>query len=140
MACFLVAATEAVITTVATKIIEKKEKEQQELKVSFDGVKTESARKIPFSRKLKWLNRMLWGGSALLMFEHIWHGEIVPFFPFLTAASDPADAAQMMHEMATVGVAMAALVTAVWLGVVGVTALIEKRAEKEAKRLAASEG
>lgn len=140
MACFLVAATEAVITTVATKIIEKKEKEQQELKVSFDGVKTESAQKIPFSRKLKWLNRMLWGGSALLMFEHIWHGEIVPFFPFLTAASDPADAAQMMHEMATVGVAMAALVTAVWLGVVGVTALIEKRAEKEAKRLAASEG
>ena len=140
MACFLVAATEAVITTVATKIIEKKEKEQQELKVSFDGVKTESARKIPFSRKLRWLNRMLWGGSALLMFEHIWHGEIVPFFPFLTAASDPADAAQMMHEMATVGVAMAALVTAVWLGVVGVTALIEKRAEKEADTLAASEG
>ena len=140
MACFLVAATEAVITTVATKIIEKKEKEQQELKVSFDGVKTESAQKIPFSRKLKWLNRMLWGGSALLMFEHIWHGEIVPFFPFLTAASDPADAAQMMHEMATVGVAMAALVTVVWLGVVGVTALIEKRAEKEADTLAASEG
>ena len=140
MACFLVAATEAVITTVATKIIEKKEKEQQELKVSFDGVKTESAQKIPFSRKLKWLNRMLWGGSALLMFEHIWHGEIVPFFPFLTAASDPADAAQMMHEMATVGVAMAALVTGVWLGVVGVTARIEKRAEKEADTLAASEG
>ena len=140
MACFLVAATEAVITTVATKIIEKKEKEQQELKVSFDGVKTESAQKIPFSRKLKWLNRMLWGGSALLMFEHIWHGEIVPFFPFLTAASDPADAAQMLREMATVGVSMAALVTAVWLGVVGVTALIEKRAEKEADTLAASEG
>ena len=139
MACFLVAATEAVITTVVTKIVEKKEKEQQELKVSFDGVKTESAQKIPFSRKLKWLNRMLWGGSALLMFEHIWHGEIVPFFPFLTAASDPADAAQMMHEMATVGVAMAALVTAVWLGVVGVTALIEKRAEKEANALAKAE-
>ena len=140
MACFLVAATEAVITTVATKIIEKKEKEQQELKVSFDGVKAEAAQKIPFSRKLKWLNRMLWGGSALLMFEHIWHGEIVPFFPFLTAASDPADAAQMLREMATVGVSMAALVTAVWLGVVGVTALIEKRAEKEADTLAASEG
>ena len=140
MACFLVAETDAVITTVAPKAIAKQEKEQQELKVSFDGVKTESAQKIPFSRKLKWLNRMLWGGSALLMFEHIWHGEIVPFFPFLTAASDPADAAQMMHEMATVGVSMAALVTVVWLGVVGVTALIEKRAEKEADTLAASEG
>ena len=44
----------------------------------------------------------------------------------------------MFHEMATVGVAMAALVTLVWLGIVLVTALIEKRAVKEAKELAAS--
>ena len=74
---------------------------------------------------------MLWGGSVLLMFEHIWHGEIVPWFPFLTAeAENPADAAEMLHEMATVGVAMAALVTVVWLGMVGVSALIEKRAKK----------
>ena len=139
MACFLVSAAEAVITTVATKIIEKKEKEQKDLKISFDGEKVESAVKIPFSRKLKWLNRMLWGGSALLMFEHVWHGEVVPFFPFLTAASNPEDAAEMLHEMATVGVSMAVLVTLVWLGIVGVTALIEKRAEKEAKALAAAE-
>lgn len=133
MACFLIAATEAVITTVVTKIIEKKEREQQELRVSIDGVKTRTTQKIPFSRKLKWLNRMLWGGSALLMFEHIWHGEVVPFFPFLTGASNPEDAAEMLHEMATVGVTMAVVVTAVWLGMVGVSALIEKRAEKEEK-------
>ena len=132
MGCFLVSAAEAVITTAVTKVVEKKEKEQGELKVSFDGKNTESVSKIPFSRKLKWLNRMLWGGSALLMFEHVWHGEVVPYFPFLTAASDPADAAAMLKEMATAGVAMALLVTLVWLGIVGVTALIEKRAEKEA--------
>ncbi len=139
MACFLVSAAEAVITTIATKIVEKKEKEQKELQVSFDGEKVESATKIPFSRKLKWLNRMLWGGSALLMFEHIWHGEVVPFFPFLTAASNPEDAAEMLREMATVGVSMAVLVTVIWLGIVGVTALIEKRAEKEAKELSKAE-
>ena len=133
MACFLVSAAEAVITTVATKIVEKKEKKQENIKISFDGEKVESATKIPFSRKLKWLNRMLWGGSVLLMFEHVWHGEVVPYFPFLTAASDPADAAAMLKEMATVGVAMALLVTLVWLGIVGVTALLEKRAEKEAE-------
>ena len=136
MACFLVSAAEAVITTVATKIVEKKEKEQKDLTVSFDGENVEKAAKIPFSRKLKWLNRMLWGGSALLMFEHIWHGEVVPFFPFLTAASNPEDALAMLHEMATVGVLMATLVTLVWLGIVGVTVLIEKRAEKEARTLA----
>ena len=133
MGCFLVSAAEAVITTAVTKVVEKKEKEQGELKVSFDGKSTENVSKIPFSRKLKWLNRMLWGGSALLMFEHVWHGEVVPYFPFLTAASDPADAAAMLKEMATAGVAMALLVTLVWLGIVGVTALIEKRAEKEAE-------
>ena len=75
---------------------------------------------------------MLWGGAALLAFEHVWHGEVVPWFPFLTAASNPADAAEMVHEMATVGVTMAVLVTVVWLGMLGVSALIEKRAQKKA--------
>ena len=138
MACFLVSAAEAVITTIATKIVEKKEKEQKDVKVSLDGEKVEYATKIPFSRKLKWLSRMLWGGSALLMFEHIWHGEVVPFFPFLTAASNPEDAAEMLHEMTTVGVSMAILVTAVWVGMVIVSSIIERRAEKEAKTLAKS--
>jgi hypothetical protein len=132
MACFLVSAAEAVITTVATKIVEKKEKEQKDLTISFDGENVEKATKIPFSRKLKWLNRMLWGGSALLMFEHIWHGEVVPFFPFLTAASNPEDAAEMLHEMATVGVSMAVLLVVVWVGMVLVSEAVAKRVRKEA--------
>ena len=70
---------------------------------------------------------MLWGGSALLAFEHIWHGEVTPWFPFLTAARNPEDAMAMLHEMATTGVAMAVLVTAVWAGMVAVSNVIEKR-------------
>ena len=69
---------------------------------------------------------MLWGGAILLAFEHIWHGEVVPFFPFLTAASNSSDAAEMLHEMATTGVMMAVLVTIVWIGMVIVSAIIEK--------------
>ena len=57
---------------------------------------------------------MLAGGAVLLAFEHFWHGEIVPWFPFLSAMSNPADKASMFEEMATVGVSMALLVTAVW--------------------------
>ena len=57
---------------------------------------------------------MLWGGVALLAFEHIWHGEVVAWFPFLTAMSNAEDAAEMLHEMATVGVGMAVLITVVW--------------------------
>ena len=64
---------------------------------------------------------MLWGGVILLAFEHIWHGEVVPYFPFLTAMLDPNDAMEMFREMATVGVSMALLITAVW-GVICVVA------------------
>ena len=115
MACFIVPATEAVVTTIVQKAVKKKE----------DSAGIEKI--LRFSEKLKWLNGMLWGGSGLLAFEHLWHGEITPFFPFLTAANDPADTAEMLHEMATSGVAMAVLVTAVWLGIVAVTSWMEKR-------------
>ena len=98
MACFLVPTAEAVVTTVLNKTL-------------ADKVKDEN--KISFINRLGRLNGMLWGGSGLLAFEHLWHGEISPFFPFLTAASDPADTAEMLHEMATSGTAMAVLVTAV---------------------------
>ena len=107
MACFIIPATEAVVTTAAQKIIGKKE------------IKNEKISK--FTDRLNWLNGMLWGGSGLLAFEHLWHGEITPFFPFLTAASDPSDTAAMLHEMATSGTSMALLVTAVWAGMVLVT-------------------
>ena len=100
MACFLVPTAEAIVTGVVSKVEKKNE-------VVAEG-------KIPFSRKLKWLKNMLWGGAALLAYEHVWHGEVVPWFPFLTAAANPEDAAVMLHEMATVGVTMALLVTAAW--------------------------
>lgn len=115
MACFIVSAAEAVVTTVITKAVASKENAQEET----NG-------KVRFSEKLKWLNHMLWGGSGLLAFEHIWHGEVTPVFPFLTNAANPADAAEMFHEMATSGVGMAALVTLVWTGMV----LISNRMEK----------
>ena len=57
---------------------------------------------------------MLLGGAVLLLFEHIWHGRPFPGFPFLTAMQSPGDASAMLHEMATIGVGMAVLVTAVW--------------------------
>ncbi len=130
MACFLIPAAEAVITTIVTKVMRSKEANPETVKVQLDGEEPVEAEKIPFSRKLGWLNKLLWGGSALLAFEHVWHGEVVPWFPFLTAVSDPAEAAEMLNEMATAGVAMAVLVTAVWAGMLVVSSVIEKRAKK----------
>lgn len=128
MACLLVPAAEAVITTIVSKKMKSSEKQSETVEVQLGGTETETAQKIPFREKLSWLSNMLWGGSALLALEHIWHGEIVPWFPFLTAAGNPADAAEMLHETFTVGTAMAALVTLIWFGMLGVTSLIEKKA------------
>ena len=125
MACFLVPAAEAVVATIATKVIEKKEKTVPSVSTGEEAAETTG--KLPFSRKLKWLTNLLWGGAVLLAFEHVWHGEVVPWFPFLTAAGNPEDAAEMLHEMGTAGVAMAVLVTVIWLVMLGVAKAIEKR-------------
>lgn len=115
MACFTVPAAEAIITTAAQKIIEHHEK------------KTGETLSVNFSEKIGWLNKMLWGGSALLAFEHVWHGEITPWFPFLTAANSAESAMTMLHEMSTSGVAMAVLVTAVWAVMAAVSTAVERR-------------
>ena len=131
MACFLVPAAEAVVTTIVTKVVKKNE-HKVEAAVSSDEIHTE-APKIKLSEKLSWLNKMLWGGVALLLLEHIWHGEVVPWFPFLTAMNDPEETSQMLHEMFTVGVGMAVLVTAVWVGMCMVSNAILKRSPEPEK-------
>lgn len=126
MACFLVPAAEAVVTTVAAKVMKSREKEET-VKVSFADGTIEEAEKISFSTKLGWLNKLLWGGSALLAFEHVWHGEVIPTFPFLTAVKT-GETAGMLAEMGSAGVTMAVLVTAVWGGMLAVSSVLEKRA------------
>ena len=125
MACFLVPAGEAVVTTVVQKVVEKREDKA-------GGEKTSSSTGLKWSRRLSWLNKLLWGGTILLALEHIWHGEVVPWPPFLTAIENPADIAPMLHEMATVGVAMAITITVVW-GVMVVVAELKARAIPEVK-------
>ena len=122
MACFLVPAAEAIVTTVAPKVI--KHKGNESVSLPEDTIK-ETVR-TKFSVKLGWLNNMLWGGSALLAFEHIWHGEIVPYFPFLSAVSN-GETTEMLSEMGSTGVMMAAIVTAAWAGMVAVSSLAEKK-------------
>lgn len=121
MACFIVPATEAVVTTMVEKFAKGKESK-------------EDSDKIKFSTKLSWLNKMLWGGSVLLAFEHIWHGEVVPFFPFLTAVKD-GNTAEMLGEMKSVGVTMAVVVTFAWFIMVLVSNAIENRRAQESEKV-----
>ena len=76
MACFLVPTGEAIVTTVLAKAFKSKENAEASDNNISEEVHEAVASKIPFSKKLSWLNNMLWGGSALLAFEHVWHGEM----------------------------------------------------------------
>ena len=125
MACFIVPATEAIITTIATKVI--KSKEVEEAKKLHSGDVDNDLTKIKFSKKLGWLNKLLWGGSTLLAFEHLWHGEISPSFPFLTAIEN-GETGNMLAEMSRNGVMMSVLITTIWVGMVVVSSMMEKKA------------
>ena len=130
MACFLVPAAEAIITTAAAMAMKSKERKNREGLSSPDSASEGTG--IPFSAKLGWLNKLLWGGSALLAFEHVWHGEVVPFFPFLTAV-ESGETAEMLSEMGSAGVMMAVLVTAAWGGMLAVSSAVEKKALRAPK-------
>ena len=113
MACFTVPLTTAVVAHTAK------------------GMLPESAKKNPFVAKLGWLGKMMFGGSFLLAIEHIYHGEILLKPPFLSAVKD-GTTADMFHEMATRGVAMAVLLTVVWVGMVSASVLLERRRAAQA--------
>ena len=113
MACFTIPLAEGIILSVAKKIAFKKD--------------AESALK----ERLGHLENMLYGGSFLLAIEHIYHGEVVLYPPFLTAMRNPKDIAEMLHEMATVGVSMAAIVTIAWAGFEIVSHLAKKAGIKQ---------
>lgn len=122
MACFVAPAAVAVVTTVVQKVVKKKE-----TAATVEGQAQVVLGK--WTRRLRWLNTMMWGGAALLCLEHIWHGEVVPWPPFLTAMQTPGEIGPMLREIATVGVAMTVVLLAAWGIMIGVAELIERRAK-----------
>ena len=77
----------------------------------------------PFWRELPALEKMLWGGSIMLIVDHVINGELTWRFPFFTALSLEGGGGVMLREMLTVGVPMAVVLTAVW----AVWALLKER-------------
>lgn len=138
MACFLVSTAEAIVVTAAAKIAEKNEMKADSQKLAKKAAaETEQQKRLPWSKKLMILAQLLWGGAFLLCFEHIWHGEVVPWFPFLTAMNDPGDKAEMLHEMSTIGVTMAIIVTVTWAIMMIVADRIMERPDTKPQKAAA---
>ena len=113
MACFTVPLAEAVVVSTVKTVVKKAGFSQKTLEF--------------IDEKVGWLEKMLYGGSALLAIEHLYHGEISIYPPFLTALNTPEEIPVMLHEMATSGVGMALLTTAVWGVIVGVSGVLGGR-------------
>ncbi|MBN2454892.1 hypothetical protein JXB11_05105 [Candidatus Woesearchaeota archaeon] len=86
--------------------------------VSLAILTTSFRKRFPAKWHISWLNTMIWGGAVALAVEHIAHQEIVPWPPFLTAMSSPADTMLMLGEMAAVGIPMMLSLIFAWLVIV----------------------
>lgn len=128
MGCFVAPVTEAIVVTAAALIVKHKEKKNAD---NMQGIAKEE-KKDTISTRLLRLSKLLFGGGILLIFEHIWHGEVVPYFPFFTAATEGSEAVnEMLHEIATTGILMAVLCTLVWGVVEIIRYKLDKKNEKE---------
>jgi len=93
MACFVVPLVQAVATSALRKWGKK------------DGF---------IGRHLASLELMLWGGTVMLIVDHVINGELTWKFPFFTALTETGGGAVMLREMLTVGLPMSIIITLVW--------------------------
>ncbi len=94
MACFIAPLVEAIAVTAIRK----------------SGLKGNS----PYLQHLPDLEKMLWGGTLMLIVDHIINGELTWTFPFFTSLGQTGGAAILWREVLTVGVPMALALTAAW--------------------------
>ena len=103
MCCFIVPLVEAIAATACRKAIVQP--------------------RTVLGRHLSDLEKMLWGGTLMLIVDHVINGELTWKFPFFTALNELEGAQVMLREILVVGVPMAAVLTAAWVAY----ALIKER-------------
>ena len=107
MSCFIVPLTQAIVTSTIRKSNENNHRSDRSI----------------LSRHLPALEKMLWGGSVMLIVDHVINGELTWRFPFFTALEQAGGGAVMLREMLTVGLPMSLAITAIW----AVYALLKER-------------
>ncbi|MBP5332958.1 MAG: hypothetical protein J6W94_01685 [Bacteroidales bacterium] len=79
--------------------------------------------KKPVSNTLGTLEKMLWGGTLMLITDHIINGELTWRFPFITALGNTGGWEVVLREILTVGVPICAVITLLW----GIWALVARK-------------
>ena len=104
MACFIVPLTQALATTAYRRQMERKAL-----------MNPSEQHRSPLEAHLTTLEKMLWGGSLMLIVDHIINGELTWRFPFFTALETEGGGLVMLQEMLTVGIPMSVIVTVIWV-------------------------
>ena len=86
------------------------------------AIATKINKKITKKYHFEWLLFMLWGGSAMLIVDHIANGEIVTYFPFFTRSWH-----QIWTEVLHIGIPMTAVAILLWATMVWISIGLEKR-------------
>ena len=97
MSCFIVPMAQAIVTSAYRKVNEK-------------SIKTADS---ALKRQIPALEKMLWGGTVMLIVDHIINGELTWQYPFFTAL-ETGGFPVMLRELLTVGVPMSLTLTAIW--------------------------
>ena len=112
MSCFLVPLAQAVATSAYRKS-------------HSDSIRSDEAPAL--LKHLPALEKMLWGGTLMLIVDHVINGELTWRFPFFTALDQAGGFSVMLREMLTVGVPMSLVLTAAW----AVWAVLKERRGKK---------
>lgn len=99
MSCFIVPMAQAIVTSAYRKANEKS---------------IASGKASMLKREIPALEKMLWGGTLMLVVDHVINGEVTWRYPFFTALETAGGGNVMLHEMLTVGVPMSLALTAAW--------------------------
>ena len=97
MSCFIVPMAQAIATSAYRKA----------------NAQTIESSEHALTRNIPALEKMLWGGTVMLIVDHVINGELTWRFPFFTAL-ETGGFSVMLREMLTVGVPMSLILTAVW--------------------------
>lgn len=99
MACFLVPMAQAIATTIYRK---------------HNSSSIYSPEAAILKHEIPALEKMLWGGTVMLIVDHIINGEIMFRFPFFTAFTQAGGTEIFLKELLTVGLPMSIVLTAAW--------------------------
>lgn len=102
MGCFLAPLAEAIVCTAFRK------------RASRTGCSNASI----WQSNLPLLEKMSWGGTLMLIVDHVINGELTWRYPFFTALDAVGGGTQMLKEVLTVGLPMAAVLTLFWAAIV----------------------